>query len=358
MDQIEKEDFQDLILCKVKHLDEELERGAYGRVYKIKHKDKICVAKQTYLFVTEEAEKEVQKTIELFLRECQRYSKLTPRPNLVALLGVCYPEGDAARMQLPVMVMEVMGGNLKSFVKNQSIPIDTKFSIITDVAFGLYHLHSQSPPIVHCDLSPNSILLTDRNVAAISDFGVYKIMRAGLKCNLENYPEFMPPEAGDGAGLDSHPSVDIFAFAGIILYIFTQQWPELPNRNKFDPKTKSMIFLSEIKRRVKYLDMMTEESAVLKPLIKECLDMDPDARPFTVDIHERIMNKGATLSQNIVQRPNDEKEQQNHSVSCLKYSYLKYRGVAIWKFGFYRYPIYLLVSRSQTNLRTSCLSMS
>ena len=225
------------------------------------------------------------------------------------------------------MVMEAMACNLTSFVNtNQNISINTKFSIIADVAFGLYYLHSQNPPIVHCDLSPNSILMTSQGVATISDFGVYKIMRAGGRCTiLQCNPDFMPPEAGNGAGPDSHSSVDVFAFAGIVLFILTQQWPKPSDPFEVDPKASNMVPLSEVQRRMKYLDLLTEESAVLKPLIEECLDMDPAIRLSMVDIHEEIISIEITLSKNIVQQPKHEEEQEeNHPVSCLNYKTLDF----------------------------------
>ena len=46
--------------------------------------------------------------------------------------------------------------------------------------------------------------------------------------------------------------------------------------------------LSEIKRRQQYLDNMTEEALVLRPLVIECLDDDPVIRPTIKTICERI----------------------------------------------------------------------
>ena len=254
------EEFQDIILSNVVHLNEELERGAFGSIYKVKCNGETCFAKDTNLFLADGDSKyeKAQKTIESFLRECQRYSKLTPHPNLINLFGIYFLKScEVARMQLPVMVMEATAGTLTSFVNSQDISINTKFSVIIDVAFGLYYLHSQTPPIVHCDLSPNSILMTDQGVAAIGDFGTYKIIRAGGNCAMsQGDPDFMAPEANIGADPGSHCSVDVFAFAGIALYTFTQQWPKPsdPFKDDCDSETSSMLPLSEVQRRMKYLN--------------------------------------------------------------------------------------------------------
>ena len=317
------EEFQDIFLSHVVHLDEELGRGAYGSIYKVKHNGETCFAKETYLFLADgDSEKEeAQKTIKSFLRECQRYTKLTPHPNLVNLIGVHFLNScETARMRLPVMIMEIAAGTLTSFVNSQlqDIPINTKFSIIVDVAFGLYYLHSQTPPIVHCDLSPNSILMTNQGVAAIGDFGTYKILRMVSGCTMfQGDPDFMAPEVGNGTDPSLHYSVDVFAFAGIALYTFTQQWPKpsdpFEQVDCVDLKTFSMFPLSEVQRRMKYLNLMTGESTiVLKSIIKECLDMDPTRRPLMADVHEEIVNIVAAL-------PNHETEPVNPSVSCLNH---------------------------------------
>ena len=86
----------------------------------------------------------------------------------------------------------------------------------------------------------------------------------------------------------SGPPMDVFSFAGIILHTFTQQWPAPSKPNIFDPKTRKQVALSEVGRRLKYLDMMTGEGAVLKPLIEECLDEDPTVRPSMVAVCEKI----------------------------------------------------------------------
>ena len=240
----------DIFLSHVVHFNEELGRGAYGSIFKVKHNGEMCFAKETYLFLADgdSEKKEVQRTIKSFLRECQRYTKLTPHPNLVNLFGIYFLNScEGARTRLPVMVMEITAGTLTSFVNSQEIPIYTKFAIIVDVAFGLYYLHSQIPPIVHGDLSPNNILMTNQGVAAIGDFGTYKILRMGGGCTIfQGDPDFMAPEVGNGVDPSLHCSVDVFAFAGIALYTFTQQWPKpsdpFEQADCVDPKN-SVCFL-------------------------------------------------------------------------------------------------------------------
>ena len=176
-----KDNFEGLELKGVNELTDrdELGRGAYGKVYAIKYCETVCAAKQIHSILVEEVgQVEMQRTIESFMRECRQCSRLR-HPNVIQFLGVYYPtgEGGTNRIQLPVMVMEMMADSLTSFVgKHEKIPVHIKYSIVHDVSLGLCYLHNHDPPIVHRDLSPNNVLLTAHHVAKISDLGVAKLI--------------------------------------------------------------------------------------------------------------------------------------------------------------------------------------
>ena len=261
----------------------ELGRGSYGRVFAVKYREATYAAKEIHSNLVQG-----EQIVSMFLRECEQCSRLC-HPNIVEFVGVYYPRDDPSNMHLPVMVMEMMAQNLTSFVdKQKNIPVHLKVSIINDVALGLYYLHSHTPPIIHRDLSPNNILLTKNNVAKIGDLGMAKVVQAsGKKTTAPGTADFMPPEAL-GTNSEYGPPLDVFSFAGVILHTFTQQWPAPSNPKTIDPKTRKLVALSEVERRSKYLDLMTGEGAVLKPLIEKCLDDDPAERPSMVVVCEKI----------------------------------------------------------------------
>ena len=294
------DDFESLQLKGVTELDRgELGRGAYGRVYTVKYCQTICAAKEIHSILVEGVgQMEMQQTTESFMRECRQCSMLR-HPNVIQFLGVYYPTAadGANRMRLPVMVMEMMTGSLTSFVKeHEKIPVHIKYSIVNDVALGLCYLHNHDPPIVHRDLSPNNVLLTAHHVAKISDLGVAKVIKTDSRKTLTKAPgtvDFMAPETLEDTP-EYGPPMDVFSFAGITLHTFNQQWPS-PSKNViFDPKTRKRVALSEVERRQQYLDGMTGEAEVLKPLVEECLDDDPAVRPTITTVCERIqVNKEA-----------------------------------------------------------------
>ena len=288
-------DFQGLVLNGAIKLDrKELGRGAYGRVYAVNYHGTICAAKEIHsIFVEEVGEVEMRRTVESFMRECHQISTLR-HPNVIQFLGVYYPVGAGGvqeRMRLPVMAMEMMVDSLTSLVdKHEKIPVPLKFSIVHDVSLGLCYLHNHDPPIVHRDLSPNNILLTTHHVAKISDLGVAKVIKADSKRTMTKVPgtvTFMPPESLSVNPVYG-PPMDVFSFAGIVLHTFNQQWPNPCDQVEFDPKTRKMVALSEVKRRQQYLDKLRGEAEVLRPLVEECLDNDPAVRPAIAVVCERI----------------------------------------------------------------------
>ena len=196
-----------------------------------------------------------------------------------------------AKESLPALVMEKMQFSLRTLVENcNNLQWEDKLSILIDVGFGLQYLHSRDPPIVHRDITPNNILLCNHLRAKITDLGVAKVMHTTDTKTLTQAPgtqDFMPPES-----LASKPvyglSLDIFSFGGVILYICTQQWPELAPLIEFNPDTGIRTVLTEIQRRQQHLDKMIGVYADLKSLVIFCLDDNSKSRPLVGQVLQEV----------------------------------------------------------------------
>ena len=272
---------QNLTLTDITPLDQELGRGAYGRVFTVKYRGNIYAAKEIYSLLLGVANpEETRKMKNTLIREYYHCSLLS-HPNIVRFIGVYYPERSSL---FPVMMMELMGESLTHYVKKPNINMKMKASILYDVAFGLHYLHSHEPPVVHRDLSPNNILLSRDSVAKISDLGVAKVVRADSRATqtmLTKAPgavDFMPPESF-GEMLTYDTSLDIFSYAGIVLHVINQEWPSPASQVSQDPVTGKLTALSEVERRQAHLDKMKGGAEVLKPLVKDCLRNRPSKRP-------------------------------------------------------------------------------
>ena len=288
---------KDLTLEDIIPQNEELGRGAYGKVFVIKYLGLPCAAKEIHSLLIDGVKPEEKKAIkDGFLRECY-HSSLIRHPNIVQFMGVYYAEpSDPRTADLPIMVMELMDTSLTSFVENNhsKIAIKTKLSILHDVSLGLSYLHGRRPSVIHRDLSSNNVLLTSHLVAKISDLGTAKMVRADskhTKSRLTTAPgtrHFMPPEALEENDPVYGTPVDVFSFAGITVHLFSEEWPTPSSSKKQDPETNKLIALSEAQRRQQYLDKIPRKVTALKEMMIRCLDDNAGERPPIKEVSELI----------------------------------------------------------------------
>ena len=196
---------------------------------------------------------------------------------IVALIGIYYPKAD--EITLPVIVMEKMHSSLRGLVEEHAdIPVNVTLSILNDVCCGLQYLHSRKPPIVHQNLTPNNILLCYHFKAKISDIGIVNTTDTQALPQATKMSAFLPFESLTNKSA-SDPSLDVFSFGGIILYISTNQWPQ-PAQILFNHDTdKGSVALTELQRHRDTLNRLTGSYMQLKPLVMACLNDSPQDRP-------------------------------------------------------------------------------
>ena len=226
--------------------------------------------------------------VDRFVEECLCHSKQR-HPNIVQLIGVHFPDSD---LPIPMIVMEYLPMTLTNCLeKYPCLPPSTERSILLDVATGLEYLHSQTPLIMHRDLTPNNVLLTSHMQAKISDLGQAKILDLSPARRQTTAPGnvcYMPPEA-----LVSMPTysakIDVFSFGILILHVATHTWPF--RQTVIDPKTHQEKSATEVEKRKKYFEMMYRENP-LAALATMCLEDNPDKRPDSAKLVQEI---GPTL---------------------------------------------------------------
>lgn len=267
--------------------------GRFGRVYNAKHKGKEYAVKEIHCLLLQQVKEDKQKLYKKFVDECHLIRRLK-HPNVVQLVGMyCHKQ-----CLLPMMVMELMHANLTTYLEKSNIRISIKLSVLNDVATGLCFLHAKSPPIVHRNLYSNNILLkfigkdATLPVAKISDLGLANVMpNYAYESNEKPIGHFLAPEikltpeeesnwAPEIVNLDT--SLDIFSFAGIVLHIFSQEWP-IPLEH--DLETCLLEKNHEVECRQVWLDKVPSE---LKPLVVACLSDDPACRPSAEVLLDKI----------------------------------------------------------------------
>ena len=222
-------------------------------------------------------------------RECCGCSERT-HPNIVRFVGVYYYH--LLWGSLPVMVMEMMDEPLTTFLKKRNASFERKIRILCDVAEGLHYLHTCNPPVIHCNLSTDNVLLRHLSIhpiAKISDFSMFKILAADVESRLTVSQEaiaFLPPElfTGDDCGT----SLDVFSYGALMLHTISGEWPMPTTRVEFNTLECQTRGYSEVERRQEYLNKVIGEAEMLRPLIEACLNNDPTKRPSVMELSEII----------------------------------------------------------------------
>ena len=271
-------------LTGVRVTDRKLGHGSYATVLELEYMGLKCAGKKIHELLLEQGD--ASYTIRRFEEECRLLSQVR-HPNIVQFLGVYFQQGVRA----PILVMEFLPTNLTSCIKQYGIlPKEISYSILHDVALGLCYLHSQTPPIIHRDLSSNNVLLTPNMTAKISDLGVARILnltplQVSRMTQTPGTPAYMPPEVMV-ANPKYDTSIDEFSYGIMMIHMFSGQWPE-PQVGQTQIEGGKLIPVTEAERREKFFEAI-EDDHPLMDLIHRCINNDPQLRPHAGEISGRV----------------------------------------------------------------------
>ena len=288
--------FPGLIISDLVFTGVRLGRGADATVYAVEWNGTVCAAKRLHgALLEDESPGGADKLINNFEAECLTWSKLR-HPGVVQFLGV-YLE---RKSRLPVLVMEKMDTSLRTHLEShrkEEFPLHQKVFVLRQVAQALAYLHSQNPPLVHHDLSPNNVLLNVVSfVTKVSDFGMSRAINPSAlsrKSSIKGTQAFMPPEA-----LHDPPryneTLDVFSFGNVIISALTHEWPNPgpPNQCQGD----QIIGLSELQRRERYIAAFTvQEKQLFLPIVNRCLENRPNKRPSSLVLVQEMRHIESAL---------------------------------------------------------------
>jgi serine/threonine-protein kinase len=186
---------------------EEIGRGAMGRVYRALDPliERELAIKTLNPDLPAEAFAEVR---ERFLREARSAGKLS-HPNIVIVHDVGEQDGEA------YIAMEMLTGRPLKDLMGQPLAAETAAQLAAQVADALHHAHTNS--IVHRDVKPANIVVSDSGLAKLTDFGMAWVpsstmTQAGVALGS---PKYMSPEQVTGQTVE--PRSDVFCL-GVVLY--------------------------------------------------------------------------------------------------------------------------------------------
>ena len=264
--------------------DRELGHGSYATVLELEYMGLKCAGKRIHELLLRQGD--TSYTVCRFEEECRLLSQVR-HPHIVQFLGIYFQQGVRA----PILVMESLPTNLTSCIEQYGIlPKEISYSILHDVALGLCYLHSQTPAIIHRDLSSNNVLLTPNMTAKISDLGVARILnlaplQVSRMTQTPGTPAYMPPEVMI-ANPKYDTSVDEFSYGILMIHMFSGRWPE-PQVGPSRIEANRLIPVTEAERREVFLQAIGNDHPLMN-LILNCIHNHPKSRAHASDIVEQL----------------------------------------------------------------------
>ena len=262
-------------------IDREIGRGAMGRV--MLAKDEMVGESLILKFMHPESTAE-EESRERFLREV-RYSRKISHPNVIRIHDMLFKDSLTA---ISMEYFESKG--IDEYRREQKYfePMQG-LVILMQVAYGMAAAHKQD--VIHRDLKPSNILMNDKGLVKIVDFGI-ALASTNAESTLTEVgaiigtPAYLSPERVQGKDAD-HRS-DIYAL-GIIAYaMFCGQLP-------YVGEPMSMLFQHIEGKAIPAHEIRKEVSPHISLLVQKMMAVKLNDRLQTmkdvVDAIKEVMDK-------------------------------------------------------------------
>lgn len=224
--------------------------GGYGMVYKGSLPNGLLIAVKRAQQGSTQGGLEFKTEIELLSRVHHK--------NVVGLIGFCFDQGEQ------MLVYEyIVNRTLKDSLSGRSgIRLDwmRRLKIALGAARGLQYLHDLAdPPIIHRDIKTNNILLDQRLVAKVADFGLSKPLndanRTHVTTQVKGTMGYMDPEYYMTQQLTEKS--DVYSFGVVMLEVITAR----------NPIEKGKYIVREVKQAMNKDKELYDLHEVLDPTI-------------------------------------------------------------------------------------------
>lgn len=195
-------------------------------------------------------------------------------PNVVRVLGHDFQRGE------PYFVMEYLeGGSLAEQLKGGPLDPTCAVDLIRKVAGAVQAMHEKAG-ILHRDIKPGNILLTNEGEPKLADFGLAKFLDAKtvhtLSGGMLGTLRYMPPEQINGKnGALGYPA-DVYGLGATLYHLLTGHPPFV--RDGFDELLFAVLHDAPTDPRT----IRSELTRGLSGVVMRCLEKDPRHRYQTV----------------------------------------------------------------------------
>ncbi|KAK3222005.1 hypothetical protein Dsin_009030 [Dipteronia sinensis] len=191
-----------------------LGEGGFGPVYKGKLDDGREIAVKKLSHSSNQGKKEFENEAKLLARVQHR--------NVVNLLGYCV-HGTEKLLVYEYVTNESLDKLLFKSNRSQELDWKRRYDIITGIARGLLYLHEDSHNcIIHRDIKASNILLDDKWIPKIADFGMARLFpedQSHVNTRVVGTNGYMAPEYVMHGNLSV--KADVFSFGVVVLELIS-----------------------------------------------------------------------------------------------------------------------------------------
>ncbi len=212
-----------------------------------------------------------------FQQEAQSAANLG-HPNIVTV----YDYGQDGAQSYIVMEY-VEGRDLKTVIRSEApLLLDRALDLMIQACAALGAAHRAG--LVHCDVKPQNILVTNDGRVKVTDFGIARAMSASVPQNVETVwgtPHYFSPEQASGE--PPTPASDVYSL-GVVLYEM------LAGRVPFDADNHTDLAMQHLHDEPPPLTTLNPTTPIqIEQILNKAMAKDPTSRYRTADLFGRAL---------------------------------------------------------------------
>jgi serine/threonine-protein kinase len=201
-----------------------------------------------------------------FVREARTAANMR-HPNVITVHDFGQDERG-----VPYLVLEYVDGLTLADLMDAGLEDSRIPDLLDQIAAGLDYAHGRG--VIHRDVKPGNVLLTEDGRVVLADFGLAWLMEAAVHLTMSGgvigTPEYMSPEQASGLRVDAR--TDVYAL-GVVLYEM------LTGDRPFSGDSAIAILLKHVQAPVPSLAAVRPDlPPAVDAVVKQALAKDPERR--------------------------------------------------------------------------------